>query len=285
VTILDTIVEEKQREVARLPQRAVSAATLKAALEARGDWRDFAGALRKPKRGPVALIAEVKKASPSAGVIRPNFDPVRIAREYEAAGASCLSVLTDAKFFQGSLEHLRQIRGVVKLPLLRKDFIIDERQILEAVVWGADAILLIVAILSDAQLQRFHALATEAGLAALVEVHDEAELDRALNAGAELIGVNIRDLKTFKVDLTTTERLADRLFHAPRPTSTLRSPTTEDGPPAPLLPPPLLVAESGIHTRDDVERLAKCGAQAILVGESLMKHADIAAKVRELLGG
>ena len=211
MTILDTIVEEKRREVARLPQRSVSVADLKAALEGRGGVRDFAGALRKPKRGPVALIAEVKKASPSAGVIRPDFDPVRIAREYEAAGASCLSVLTDQKFFQGSLEYLKQIRGAVQLPLLRKDFIIDERQILEAVEWGADAILLIVAILSDAQLKHFHELATGAGLAALVEVHDEAELDRALNAGAELIGVNNRNLKTFKVDLATTERLAARM--------------------------------------------------------------------------
>ena len=126
------------------------------------------------------MIAEVKKASPSAGVICQDFDPVRIAKEYEAAGASCLSVLTDEKFFQGSLDYLRQIRAAVKLPLLRKDFIIDERQILEAIEWGADAILLIVAILSDEQLKKFHSLATEAGLAALVEVHDEAELERAL---------------------------------------------------------------------------------------------------------
>ena len=159
----------------------------------------------------MALIAEVKKASPSAGVICKDFDPVRIAKEYEAAGASCLSVLTDEKFFQGSLDYLRQIRAAVKLPLLRKDFIIDERQILEAIEWGADAILLIVAILDDARLKRFHSLATEAGLAALVEVHDETELDRALAAGASLIGVNNRDLKTFKVDLATTERLAARL--------------------------------------------------------------------------
>jgi indole-3-glycerol phosphate synthase len=272
VSILDTIVEEKRREVDRLPQRRVAIDELKAALAARGGLRDFAGALRKPKRGPVALIAEVKKASPSAGVIRPDFDPVRIAREYEAAGASCLSVLTDRKFFQGSLEYLKQIRGSVQLPLLRKDFIIDERQILEAVEWGADAILLIVAILSDAQLKHFQELGTGAGLAALVEVHDEAELARASNAGAELIGVNNRNLKTFKVDLATTERLAARMFsrntqHATRNT------------------PPLLVAESGIHTRADVERLAQCGAQAILVGESLMKHADIGAKVQELLGG
>ncbi len=222
MTILDTIVEEKRREVARLPQRPVTAADLKAAVAARGGLRDFAGALRQPRGGRLALIAEVKKASPSAGVIRPDFDPVSIAREYEAGGASCLSVLTDEKFFQGSLDYLKQIRGAVKLPLLRKDFIIDERQILEAVEWGADAILLIVAILSEAQLQQFHALATEAGLAALVEVHDEAELDRALAAGAHLIGVNNRDLKTFKVDLATTERLAaaPALFaHAARPPS------------------------------------------------------------------
>ena len=274
MTILDTIVEEKKREVARLPRRSLSAADLRAALEARGERRDFIDALRKPRSGPVALIAEVKKASPSAGVIRPDFDPVRIAREYEAAGASCLSVLTDRKFFQGSLDYLKQIRAAVDLPLLRKDFIIDERQILEAIEWGADAILLIVAILSDAQLNRFHALATGAGLAALVEVHDEAELDRALNAGAELIGVNNRNLKTFKVDLATTERLAARLCSSPLITHH-----------ASRITPALLVAESGIHTRADIERLAKCGAQAILVGESLMKHADIGAKTRELLGG
>jgi len=269
VMILDTIVEEKKREVARLPQRARSVADLKAALQARGDRRDFVAALRRPQAGRIALIAEVKKASPSAGVICPDFNPARIAREYEAAGASCLSVLTDEKFFQGSLEYLRQARGVVKLPLLRKDFIIDARQILEAIEWGADAILLIAAILSDAQLREYHTLATGAGLAALVEVHDEAELDRALAVGAEMIGVNNRNLKTFKVDLATTERLAARIR------STVATSRRA----------PLLVAESGIHTRADVERLAKCGAQAMLVGESLMKHADIGAKARELLGG
>ena len=273
MTILDTIVDEKKREVARLRQRPVSAADLKGAMQARGGRRDFLGALRKPRSGAVALIAEVKKASPSAGVICPDFDPIRIARKYEAAGATCLSVLTDAKFFQGSLEYLRQVRGAVSLPLLRKDFIIDERQILEAIEWGADAVLLIVAILSDAQLQRFHGLATEAGLSALVEVHDEDELDRALSARAELIGVNNRNLKTFKVDLATTERLAARLAFASRATHH-----------ATRTPPPLLVAESGIHTRADIERVARCGAGAILVGESLMKHADIGAKVRELLG-
>ncbi len=262
MSILDTIVEEKKREVARLPARVVSTTELQAAMRSRGDRRDFAGALRQPRTGAVAMIAEVKKASPSAGLIRPSFDPVRVAREYEAAGATCLSVLTDEKFFHGSLEYLRQIRQVVRLPLLRKDFIIDARQILEAIHWGADAILLIAAILSDDQLKRFHSLASDAGLAVLVEVHDEAELDRALAAGAKLIGVNNRDLKTFKVDLSTTERLATRIQPG-------RS---------------LLVAESGIHTRADVERLARCGAHAILVGESLMRQADIGLKVKELLG-
>ena len=264
--ILDTIVEQKQREVARLPERTLAAGDLRDAMLERGGHRDFLAALRQPRVGAVALIAEVKKASPSAGVICPNFDPVRIASEYEAAGASCLSVLTDEPFFQGSLAYLRQIRVAVALPLLRKDFIIDVRQILEAIEWGADAILLIVAILDDARLKHFHTLATDAGLAVLVEVHDEAELDRALAMGAQLIGVNNRDLKTFKVDLATTERLAAKLFSARVPH-----------------PSALLVAESGINTRADVERLEKCGARAILVGESLVRTGNIRAKARELL--
>lgn len=268
MNILDTIVEQKKLEVARLPERLIAAGDLRDAMLEHGERRDFLAALRRPRAGDVALIAEVKKASPSKGVICENFDPVRIAREYEAAGASCLSVLTDEKFFQGSLDYLRQIREAVSLPLLRKDFIIDERQILEAIEWGADAILLIVAILDDARLKRFHELAREAGLAALVEVHNEAELDRALAIGAELIGVNNRDLKTFQVDLGTTERLAAKLSRAPNAGSQ---------------PPCLLVAESGIHTRSDVERLAKCGAGAILVGESLMRGGGIPDKVRALL--
>jgi indole-3-glycerol phosphate synthase len=273
MNVLDTIVEQKKREVARLPARLIAAGDLRDAVLARGEGRNFVAAIRQPRPGAIALIAEVKKASPSAGVICQDFDPVRIAREYEAAGAACLSVLTDEKFFQGSLDDLRQIRAAVKLPLLRKDFIIDERQILEAIEWGADAILLIVAILDDARLRRFHSLASGAGLAVLVEVHDEAELARALAAGAVLIGVNNRDLKTFNVDLGTTERLAATMED--------RRLKRTDGS-TPLLP--LLVAESGIHTRQDVERLAHCGASAILVGESLMKNGDIPGKVRELIG-
>lgn len=266
MSILNTIVEAKRSEVEGLPHEPVTAPKLQAALRKRGGARDFLAALRAHP-GSVALIAEVKKASPSAGVICPDFDPVKIARRYEAAGASCLSVLTDEKFFQGSLEFLRAIREAVSLPLLRKDFIIDERQILEAVKWGADAILLIVAILDDEKLSRFHALATDAGLAVLVEAHDETELDKAIHAGARLVGVNNRDLKTFKVDLGTTERLAARLGESCGPERR-----------------PLLVGESGIHTRADVERLERAGVQAILVGESLMREADMAAKMRELLG-
>ena len=266
MNILDTIVEQKKLEVAKLPERLIAAGDLRDAMLEHGERRDFLAALRNPRVGDIALIAEVKKASPSKGIICENFDPVRIAKEYEAAGASCLSVLTDEKFFQGSLEYLREIRATVTLPLLRKDFIIDERQILEAIEWGADAILLIVAILDDARLKRFHDLASEAGLAVLVEVHDEAELARAVAIGVTLIGVNNRDLKTFTVDLAITEQLAAKLFQTPEKRTSH-----------------LLVAESGIFTRADVIRLKACGAGAILVGESLMRTGDIKGKAQELI--
>jgi indole-3-glycerol phosphate synthase len=303
MNILNEIVEQKKREVAQLPARLIAAGDLRDAMLEHGERRDFLAALRKPKSGrrrgdesqtsfqsepphvdsynSIALIAEVKKASPSARVICKDFDPVRIAKEYEAAGASCLSVLTDEKFFQGSLDYLRQIRAAVKIPLLRKDFIIDERQILEAIEWGADAILLIVAILTDDQLAKFHSLAVEAGLAVLVEVHDEGELERALKVAPALIGVNNRNLKTFKVDLTTTERLAARIHSGTGilPVSSKKETHGQDA-----RATTLLVAESGINTHADVERLKKCGARAILVGESLMKNGDIKTKVRELIG-
>jgi indole-3-glycerol phosphate synthase len=252
MNILDQIVAQKRTEVALLPSTTVTVTGLRDLLEKRGR-RDFVAALKKPRIGSIGLIAEVKKASPSAGVICPDFDAVRIAKDYEAAGASCLSVLTDVKFFQGSLEYLKQIRAAVNLPLLRKDFMVDERQIAEAIEWGADAILLIVACLSDTDLRRFHELATEAGLAALVEVHDEQELERALTVNAKLVGVNNRNLKDLTINLATTERLATRLFaHSPDA---------------------LLVAESGLKTRAGVERVQRSGAKAILVGESLMKDA------------
>ena len=259
-SILDKIVAEKKLEVAKLRSEA---SRLKAAAAARKDFRDFAGALHR--KGGVALIAEVKKASPSAGVIQKDFDAIRIARDYEAAGASALSVLTDEKFFQGRVEYLQLIRDAVNLPILRKDFTINELQIYESSARGADAILLIVAILDDAQLKGFRELAAQMRLAVLVEVHDEAEMDRALASGAEIIGVNNRDLRDFSVSLATTEKLATKLRRG-------------------MCGKHTLVAESGIHTRADVERVAKAGVNAILVGESLMRSGDISAKVRELMG-
>lgn len=264
--ILDTIVAEKRAELGRMARAEVTAERLRAARRDRGASRDFAGALRAGARRGMALIAEVKKASPSAGVIRPDFDPVGIACEYAAAGADAISVLTDEKFFQGSPEHLRAIRAAVDAPLLRKDFVLDARQVLEAVEWGADAVLLIAAILEDAELRRLLELAAAGGLAALVEVHDEDELGRARAAGAKIIGVNNRDLRTFRVDLETTVRLGQRL----------RAERGGEG--------VLLVAESGIRSRGDVQRAARGGADAILVGESLMRAADIRGAVEVLLG-
>jgi len=258
MNILDTIVAQKRLEVARLPARPVTPEAIRSARRAP---RDFISALQRASVNRPALIAEVKKASPSAGIICSDFDPVRIASEYEAAGAACLSVLTDVEFFQGSQEYLRQIRAAVALPLLRKDFIIDDRQILESVENGADAILLIVRILTDEQLRRFHTLAVEAGLAALVEVHDEGELERALAVNASLVGINNRNLDNFTVDLETTARLAAKA------------------------PNKFIVAESGLHNCADVQKVRRAGAGAILVGESLLRHpGGIRAKITELLG-
>ncbi|MDP7050303.1 MAG: indole-3-glycerol phosphate synthase TrpC [Verrucomicrobiota bacterium] len=264
MNILDKIVAHKRTELGHLPDTPVTAEALRAEVDKHGTRRDFIGSLLQPRRGNLGLIAEVKKASPSEGIIREDFDPVAIAKTYETAGASCLSVLTDREFFQGSLDYLRAIRKAIALPLLRKDFMIDERQLPESIEHGADAILLIVACLDDATLGHLHRLATGAGLAALVEVHNEAELERALAIDARLIGVNNRDLTTFTVDLGTTERLAKRLANSGEKEK-------------------VLVAESGIHTRADVERLEAFGANAILVGTSLMRQPDIASKVTELL--
>ena len=265
MNILDKIVTHKRIELGHLPDAPVSVESLCAVVEQHGPRRDFIGSLLQPRKGNVGLIAEVKKASPSEGVIREDFDPIAIAKIYEAAGASCLSVLTDREFFQGSLEYLSAIREAVSLPLLRKDFMIDERQLTEAIQHWADAILLIVACLDDEQLGHLHRLATGAGLAALVEVLNEAELERTLSIDARLIGVNNRNLTNFTVDLGVTERLARRIAE---------SGGSEK----------VLVAESGIHTRADVERLEACGARAILVGTALMRQPDIAAKAVELLG-
>lgn len=266
MNILDRIVLTKQEEVSDLPPLGLNAGEVSRLRESVGSARGFRHALAHPRLGDVGLIAEIKKASPSAGIIRPNFDPVEIARAYERGGASCLSVLTDESYFKGSLEYLREVRSEVSLPLLRKDFLIDPRQVEQALTWGADAILLIVAILDDARLRELHALATEAGMDVLVEVHDREEMLRALDLGADLIGVNNRDLKTFTVNLDTTGRLAECIRQQGRNDI-------------------LLVSESGIHTRADVERLRAVGAGAILVGESLMRSEDPGAPIPALVGG
>jgi indole-3-glycerol phosphate synthase len=209
----------------------------------------------------IAIISEVKKASPSKGLIRADFDPVSIAEIYESNGASALSVLTDEKFFQGSVDYLTQISNAVTLPILRKDFTIDPYQIYEARAIGASAILLIVAILTPEELGGYLALSKQLELDVLVEVHTEEELLVALEAGAEIVGINNRNLKTFEVSLETTFSFIDRM-----PDEILR------------------VSESGIYTRDDVVRLRDAGADAVLVGESLMREADMGAKLRELVG-
>lgn len=257
--ILDRIVEVKKQEV-ELLSRTFDLNQAVEAIAALPPTRGFAAAIEQA--GEMALIAEVKKASPSKGVIRDDFDPVAIAQTYEKAGATCLSVLTDTQFFQGHAEYLHNIRQAVSLPLLRKDFIIDEKQIYEARLIGADCILLIAAILSTEQLRKYTALAQSIGLDVLTEVHDEEELERVLAAGQpQLLGVNNRDLRSFNVDLNTTARLAKRL-----PAGTT------------------LVSESGIFTYEDVVTVGAAGAKAILVGESLMRDPEITPAVGRLLG-
>ena len=254
--ILGEILATKRDEVAILKAKNTPAKLLDRCAEL-PPTRGFRVALT----APVALIAEVKKASPSKGVIRPDFDPVATARAYFAGGARCLSVLTDERYFQGSLGYLAAIREAVPLPLLRKDFLIDPLQVYEARLAGADAILLIVAALpSPARLAELRHAAESVGMDALVEVHDEAELALAVESGATLLGVNNRDLKTFTVQLETFERLA------------------------PLFPKnAVAVAESGIFTPADVARMGAAGAHAVLVGESLMRQPDIEAAARALL--
>jgi indole-3-glycerol phosphate synthase len=257
VTILDDILAWKRVELSEARQRvapALLAARAEAALEPVRGFRRALEAAPHP-----AIVAELKRRSPSRGEIRPDFDPVRCARAYAEAGAAALSVLTDERFFGGRLEFLAAVRGAVPLPLLRKDFLVDAYQVDEARVHGADAVLLIAAALAAAELASLLARARALGLDALVEVHDERELDTALAAGADLVGVNNRDLRTFVTDLAVTERLAPRV-------------------PAPVL----LVAESGIAGPADVARLARAGARAFLVGESLMREPEPGRALRRL---
>jgi indole-3-glycerol phosphate synthase len=257
-TVLDRIVAVKRREIAEARER-VSESELRRRLADAPPARDFFAALAQP--GPIRLIAEVKKASPSAGVIREDFDPVAIARIYEEHGASCLSVLTDEPHFQGRLEYLVAVRESVGLPVLRKDFVLDSYQVLEARAAGADAVLLIAECLDDCNLRKLHNEIVELGMTPLVELYDPENLPRVLEAGATLVGVNNRDLRTFKVDLEHTLRLRPEI-------------------PAECV----MVSESGVKTHADVQRLQAAGVDAILVGESLMREADIGAAVDRLLG-
>jgi indole-3-glycerol phosphate synthase len=256
--ILARIIEHKRGEVAKAMQlRPVE--SLRDQLAAAPPLRDFVGALRATT--DIALIAEVKKASPSAGVIRVDFDPVAIARTYEAHGAACLSVLTDEHFFQGHLDFLRAVRQAVQIPVLRKDFIIDRYQVMEARAAGADCILLIAECLDDCHLRDLYFYASELGMESLIEIYDPENLDRVLKLDPALVGVNNRDLRTMVTDLDHTLRLAPR-----------------------LAPATLLVSESGIQFRQDVDRLKAGGAKAMLVGETLMRSPDIGRAVDELLG-
>ena len=253
---LAQIIATKREEVEALMPRA---AMLRAAALQRNDFRGFRAAL---DRGPeqLGVIAEVKKASPSVGLIDPNFDPIRQAKRYLDGGASCLSILTDEKYFQGSLSYLTKISEFSDAPLLRKDFTIHPVQIHEAVVAGADAILLIVAALDEDNLKRLHDEAKSLQLDVLVEVHNLPEMERALDLGADLIGINNRNLKTFEIDLATTERLADEVG--------------DDV---------ILVSESGLRTLEDAQRALDAGANAVLIGESLMRAHNPAEEIEAYL--
>jgi indole-3-glycerol phosphate synthase len=259
MTILDEILAHKRGEVEQAVARESREAMRERARGTRDAPRGFAGALAAAP-GP-AVIAELKRRSPSRGLIREDFDPVSLASAYAEGGAAALSVLTDGNFFGGRIEYLREIRDRIDVPLLRKDFIIDRYQIDEARAAGADAILLIVAALAPESLRDLHEYALESGLDPLVEVHGEAEMERALALEARLVGVNNRNLATFEVDLAVTERLAGSLG------------SDSDV---------LLVAESGIHHHEDILRLERAGAKAFLVGESLMARPDVAEALREL---
>jgi indole-3-glycerol phosphate synthase len=258
--VLSRIADYKREEVAAR-KRARPFAEVDADARAASPPRGFAAALARDARpGRLALIAEIKKASPSKGLIRADFDPPALARAYRDGGASCLSVLTDAPSFQGAESYLETARAAVDLPCIRKDFLLDPWQVAESRALGADAILIIMAMVDDALAKALHDEALRFGMDALVEVHDEAEMARAVRLGATLVGINNRNLKTFDVDLAVTERLA------------------------PLAPADsLLVGESGIFAPADAARLAACGCRAMLVGESLMRQADVIAATRALL--
>jgi len=254
--MLDKIIAQKREEMEQR-KKVASVAYLQQLIARQGPVLDLALAL---KGDHIQLIAEVKQASPSGGILSPNFNPVHLARTYAEGGAAAISVLTEANYFMGNIEHLAAIREVVELPLLRKDFIFDSYQIYESRAYGADALLLIASILSQGQLKELVSLSHNLGLRCLVEVHDEGEVKRAILSGAEIIGINNRDLNTFSVDIDTTRRLR------------------------PLIPEDrIVVSESGIKTRKHMEKLRTWRVDAALVGEALVTANDVPAKMRELL--
>lgn len=266
-SILERILHQKREEVAARKTR-VPLEDLKSQAQDLPPARGFLKAISremKSKGGgrisPIRLIAEIKRASPSRGLLRGDFNPQAIAQGYEQAGASALSILTDSLFFQGSLEYLRGARGWMELPLLQKDFILEAYQVWEGRVWGADAVLLVAALIDQGTLEGLSHLACEIGVEPLIEVHDRSDLEKALRAGARVIGINNRDLATFRVDLNTTLNLI-----------------------AEIPPQRVVVSESGISTREEVVRLEEAGLDAILVGEALMRDRDPGRKARELLG-
>lgn len=255
--ILSKIISEKRKEVEKarslMPEQKLKELAQKIYIKSA-----FKRNIARPHH--INLIAELKKASPHRGIIRGDFNPLKIALTYQANGASALSVLTDERFFEGNLKILKELKGKVTLPLLRKDFIIDEYQIYESLYWGADAILLIAHILTEEELANFYRIAKDLGMDVLVEVHNEEDMDKALKSGASIIGINNRDLTTFRIDLSTTQRLV-RLI----PENKVK------------------VSESGIKTYEDVMFLKSLGIEAVLIGEVFMEASDIAAKMREVM--